>query len=54
MKALALKPEGKNFNEHGKTPHSINKRKLLKLLLVKESKLVSKESVAILHEFKRL
>jgi len=42
-----------NKEDKGKTPHSINKRNLLKRQLVKESKLVSKESVAILHEFER-
>ena len=43
-----------NKEDKGKTPHSVNKKKLLKQQLVRESKLVSKESITILHEFERL
>ena len=42
------------INEAVKIYNTVNKRKLLKQQLAKESKLTSNESMNILHEFERL
>ncbi len=54
MKTLSLKSNSKIFDKAISIYHLFNKRRLLKNQLAKESKLISKDSMDILHEFEKL